>query len=205
MTRQKLFEWAVSIFIPSIAGFLGVLIGAWLSTTRERSQRRYEFVQRQLRDFYSPILGLYIENQAICATQAKISATANEVWRGSCAELRQTYKAEENLERFSTERGPAFARITDYNNKQMAEQVNANYRQIVRIFRENLWLAEPETRGYFGMVLEYSDLSERWTGQSIPREVVGKLEHIERGLTPFFEHIQDTHDRLRIRLVRGRG
>ncbi|MHB8655665.1 MAG: hypothetical protein ACYDA9_17500 [Terriglobia bacterium] len=128
---------------------------------------------------------------------------ANEVWRGSCAELRQTAKPEENLERFNAERGPAFARITDANNKQMREQVNPNYRKMVMIFRENLSLAEPETEGYFAILVEYVDVSERWTAQTIPREVVGKLAWSTAALTPFIEHVRETHERLRAWVARG--
>ena len=203
MTSQELLRWAVSLIgSGSIGGVAGALITAGLTTRREKRQRRHEFIERQLRDFYSPILGLRIENQAICVSQGKISGTANEAWRAECAELRQSAKAEENLERFSAQRGPVFAAITDYNNKQMA-QVNANYRRMVAIFRENLWLAKPETRDFFGAVLEYSDLSERWTAGTIPREVLVRLEHSERVLIPFFEHVQETHDLLRARLKMG--
>jgi hypothetical protein len=203
MTTQALFQWAISIFVPSIAGFLGVLIGAWLTTKRERRQRRHEFVERQLREFYSPILGLRTEILAIYALQVKIEQASSEVQRVEFGELRQTAKAEENLERFSTQRGPEFARITDYDNKQMAKQVNDNYRRIVRIFRENRWLAEPETPRHFGVVFEYSDLSERWTAQTIPHEVLKKLEYSDRSLIPFFGHIQETHDLLRARVASG--
>src|SRR5271157_2444530 len=123
MTTQDLLKLA-SHFEPIIGVVTGVLLGTWLTTWRERKQRRYQFIERQLHDFYSPILWLHAENQFIYENQREISGTANEVWRGSCAELRHTAKAEENLERFSAERGPAFAAITDYDNKQMADQVN---------------------------------------------------------------------------------
>ena len=203
MTTQELFKWMTPILVPIVTCLLGVLIGARLTTGRENRRRRHEFVECQLRDFYSPILGLRAENLAIYSIHVKISQTSHKAWRSECAKLRETAKAEENLQRLSAERGPVFSRVFDYNNKQMADQVNGNYRRMVAIFREHLWLAEPETRGYFGRLLEYSDLSERWTSQTIPHEVLTKLEHSERDLIPFFEHIRDTHDRLRERLLAG--
>jgi hypothetical protein len=207
MTNQEIFKWAVSVFapvfVPSVAGFLGVLIGAWLTTKREIRQRRHEFVERQLSDFYSPLLGCHMKIEAICVTHRRIEHAANEAWRKSCNEMSQTARREENLERLNTERGPAFARIADGDNKQLGERVNAAYRNMVRIFEENLWLAQPGTRGYFGGLLEYADLSERCAAQEIPHEVLRELDYSEHSLLPFFKHIQETHDLLRGQVSRG--
>ena len=47
----ELVRWGISIGIPALSGLVGVVIGAWLTGRRERSQRRLAFVEEQLKDF----------------------------------------------------------------------------------------------------------------------------------------------------------
>ncbi len=54
----ELARWGISIGIPAASGLIGVTLGAWLSARREIKQRQLAFVERQLRDFYSPLLGI---------------------------------------------------------------------------------------------------------------------------------------------------
>jgi len=48
--------WAA--ILPSLIGFLGVLVGAFMVRGNERGRRRLDFVQTQLRDLYSPLHSL---------------------------------------------------------------------------------------------------------------------------------------------------
>jgi len=68
---------------------------------------------------------------------------------------------------------------------------------MVAIFREKLWLAEPDTRAYLPALIEFVDLWDRWLAESVPGEVIEKLGHSEKHLHPFYEHLEKRHDELR--------
>jgi len=74
---------------------------------------------------------------------------------------------------------------------------------MLSIFRDNLWLAEPETRLHFDELLKFVDIWERWLSRSIPIEVVRSLGHTEARLKTFYEHLEDKHDELRDHLSKG--
>ncbi|MCI0628919.1 MAG: hypothetical protein L0387_45950 [Acidobacteria bacterium] len=205
MNSLELARWALSIAVPALAGFFGVLVGAWLTSKREERQRRFAFLERQLRDFYSPLLGLRSEIRKKGELRVRISGAANTEWQRLCAQMRDTARAEENLERLQKEKGPQFDAIINYNNEQFAKDILPAYRRMLSVFRDNLWLAEAETRLYFERLLEFVDLWERWIAHSIPHEVVQNLGHSEESLHPFYDHLEKKHDELRQRLAQGRA
>ncbi len=71
------------------------------------------------------------------------------------------------------------------------------YQQMAKLFRDNYWLAHPETRGHYQELIEFVELWERWLAKSIPAEVIQRLEHTEDRLKPFYEHLEKKHDLLR--------
>jgi len=191
--------------IPALAGFLGVLVGAWLTSKREERQRRFAFLERQLRDFYSPLIGLRSEIRKKSELRLRISSAANTEWQRLCEQMRNTARPEENLERLQKEKGPQFDAIINYNNEQFAKDILPAYRQMLAVFRDNLWLADPETRPHFDNLLEFVDLWERWVARSIPHEVIKYLGHTEETLHPFYDHLEKKLDELRLRLSEGRA
>jgi hypothetical protein len=197
-------RWAFSIVVPAIAGFVGVLIGAWLAARREVSERRYAFVEKQLRDFYSPLLG--IRNEILMKSQlrVKVHAAADAVWQGLAAGARSLGDPDALL-RLERERWPEFERCIAYSEEQLANAIVPSYRAMVNLFRDNLWLAEPETRLHFEALAEFVEIWERSLGKSIPKDVVGKLGHTEQPLKPFYDHLQEMLDVLRGRLAKGNG
>jgi hypothetical protein len=72
------------------------------------------------------------------------------------------------------------------------------YRRMLETFREKMWLAEPETRQYLSALIEFVDVWERHIRGTMPGEVVLEINHTEQNLHPFYEHLTQTHDRLRV-------
>ena len=188
--------------VPAIAGFVGVLVGAWLSDRREREQRRHAFVQRQLQDLYSPLLGLRNEIRVRSEIRCRIHDAADGEWRRLCAEVRQTADPVGGFERLEHDRSQDFKALIEYDNKQLADELIPAYRRMLITFRDNLWLAEPETRPFFNELLEFVEIWERWLAHSLPHEVVQTLGHSEERLYPFYKHLEAQHDELR-RLLSG--
>jgi len=198
----ELVRWAISIGVPALAGFAGVLVGAWLTGRRERDQRRLAFVERQLKDFYSPMLGLRTEIRMRSELRVRIHDTADVVWRELCEHARQV--SVDALGQLSQTRGPEFTKVIDYDNKQLQEELLPAYRQMAKLFRENLWLADPDTREHYRHLIEFIELWDRWLAKSIPGEVIERLGHSEDNLKPFYEHLQQRHDDLRARIKQGK-
>ena len=74
---------------------------------------------------------------------------------------------------------------------------------MAKLFRENLWLAEPETTKHYQHLIEFVELWDRWLAKAIPAEVIKRLEHGEDRLKPFYGYLQQKHDDLRAKIERG--
>lgn len=194
-------ELAISIVIPSASGVGGVMLGAWLSGRRENRQRQLAFVEQQLRDFFSPMLGIRSEIRTRRELQVKLQQAADTQWRKLCEEKRQI--GLDAIQKMADERREPFTAIIEYDNRQLAKEVIPAYRRMVGLFRDNLWLAEHETKDYFGLLFEFVELWERWLADTIPPEVMRSLEHSEESLLPFYEHLEHKHAELRAKLERG--
>lgn len=199
--QLEIIRWGISIAIPAIFGLVGVIIGAWLSGRRDKKQRRLLFIEQQLKGFYSPMLGLRREIIMRSELRVKIHDAAGTVWQELCDQAKEI--GEDTLGEVSRKRGPEFTKIIDYDNKQLQEELLPAYRQMAELFRNNLWLADPETQKYYQSLIEFIELWDRWLGNAIPAEVFNRLEHTEERLKPFYEHIQKKHDELREKIKKG--
>jgi len=197
----ELIRWGISIAVPAVAGLVGVAIGAWLTGRRERRQRRLAFLERQLKDFYSPMLGLRNEIRMRSELRVRIHDTAGRVWKELCERAREV--SVDTLGSLSRDRFPEFAKLIEYDNKQLQDELLPAYREMIKLFRENLWLADPDTRTYYQPLIEFVELWDRWLEKSIPGEVIERLGHSEEALQPFYAHLQQRHDSLRGRIEAG--
>lgn len=58
------------------------------------------------------------------------------------------------------------------------------------VFTDMYWLADEDTRSYYQNFLEFIEICERCLSESLPRDVLMKLEHTEETVRPFYEHIE---------------
>lgn len=197
----ELVRWVASIAVPAISGLAGVIIGALLTSGRERKQRKLAFLEKQLSTFYSPMLGLRNEIKTHSAFRARVQNEANAAWVQLCEESESL--SIEARQRITNERGPEFTRIIEYDNNKRHEELLPAYRKMVELFRECYWLAEPETRAFYGDLLEFVEVWNRWIDEALPVEVLKRLEHGEDMLVPFYEHVEQTHNVIRQKLKDG--
>lgn len=204
VSDQHIFETVrivVTVAIPALSGLVGVAIGAWLTSLSEQKGRRFAFLERQLSEFYSPMLGLRNEVKANGEFRAQVQAVANAAWVDLCSDIEK--HDFEGSQRLTRERGPEFARIIEYDNSKLYEELLPAYRKMVELFRENYWLAEPETRSYYGGLVEFVEIWNRWIDKSLPIEVLKRLDHGEAKLALFYEHLEQLHDAIRQKLKNG--
>jgi hypothetical protein len=184
-------EWMVPFIVPAVAGFAGVLVGALLTSRREKRQRQLAFLEKQLSLFYSPMVGLRNEVRAQGRLRLRIHAEAGAAW------------AELATDASSLARQSEFSRIIDYDNNKLREDLLPTYQQMLRVFREHYWLATPATRGFYEALVEFVEIWERWVAGALPSEVVTRLGHTEANLGAFYAEIERTHDEIRARVAAG--
>jgi len=171
---------AISLVVPAVAGLVGVLIGAWLSSRRDQSQRRLAFVEKQLAAFYSPMQGLREEVASTSTIRSRIQENAERAWREVCAQIPKSDTAA--LARLTQERAQEFNKIIEFDNDKLHKELLPTYRRMANLFRENYWLADRDTRLYYPAVLEFVEIWERWVAGTLPAEVWRKLDHTEDNL-----------------------
>lgn len=199
----ELVSWAITIGVPALAGLAGVCIGSVLTARREQKQRRLSFVEKQLQDFYSVLVGVRTDIRMRSEVRAKVQSTASTVWKRLCNEATDQ-GGSDFLRRLTESRWPVFQRVIEFDNRALEDELLPLYREMVERFRTHYWLAEPDTREYFPELVEFVELWNRAVEDSVPGEVVVELEHSEKRLYPFFNHLTQKHDELRemVRLAR---
>lgn len=194
-------DW--SIAGPAIAGlfgaFGGVALGAWLTLAGQEKQRRIAFNERQLRELYAPLLAARKEIEVIGMIRVKFSSAADTAWR----ELVHG-RSVEVVENLMDKRFPSFKAIIDYNNDQFMAVVLPLYKKMREVFRENMWLAFPETLDYWSPFIEFIDQWDRFLADSIPIEVHEIVKVEEAGLQLFYAHLASVQTAIKSALLNGK-
>ncbi len=173
-------EWLSHISSLLVGAFIVYFFGI-----RQLSiQRRNAFIERQLSEFYSPLAGYRKRIRTKSELREKVSGAADEAWRESCA------RDSEVGVRTTQEQFAPYREITEYDNRQFREELMPLYQNMLDIFTEKYWLADAETREYYGDFCKFVEVWERHLANSIPGEVIKKLGHTEAKLHPFYEHLE---------------
>ncbi|HEY0104463.1 MAG TPA: hypothetical protein VGB91_00150 [Rhizomicrobium sp.] len=188
----------LTILISAFAGLLGVGLGGWIANRNDKARRRAEFLNRQLSEFYGPLLSLRAETNAKGELRDRLSSIASEQWQNICAEYEG---ASPQAKRDGlSERYDRFGKMIEYDNGQLRTALMPAYREMLSVFRDRMWLSEPETRRYFSTLVEFVEIWERFLSETIPREVLVAVEHSEKKLIPFYDHVERKVDSRRQQL-----
>ena len=178
--------------ISAAAGLIGVLLGSWLTVRRERSERRYHFITRQLDEFYAPFYALRQELRAKGETRVKISTIAQDTWANLFEKVEVPSLKREYHERY----WPQYESIIAYNNDQIAADVVPTYHAILRLFREKIGLANEPTRVHYRALVEFIEIWDRFLKKSLPAAVTVELQHNEESLYPLYDEVEREFVRL---------
>jgi hypothetical protein len=195
-------KWPVSAW-AALGGLGGVIVGAVLTSVlasrREQRKRQLEFLDKQLSEFYSPMLGLRSEISAHSALRVRLQSEAGAAWQALSAAAAPSSEAQ----RLTADRFPQFQALIECDNNKLREKLMPAYRKMLDVFRNGLWLAEADTRKHYPALVEFVDIWERWLDGSLPDEVVGRIGHTEENLSQFYDDLQTQHDRLRKLVANG--
>jgi hypothetical protein len=92
---------------------------------------------------------------------------------------------------------PAILANVQDENQTFREVLMPRYRQMLDIFSDKMWLAEPETREFYQQLVEFVDVWDKILADKLPRSVAVAINHTEAKLKPFYAHLEEVHDRLR--------
>jgi hypothetical protein len=182
--------------VSAAAGLGGVFLGGWLSDRREREKRRNDFITRQLSEFYGPLVSMRAEIRARGDLRLKIETAIDEKHARDLVEA-GAYGGQNAIRQVNEENIPPMLAVMRDEYKIFTDVSMPLYRKMLDVFREKMWLAEAETRGYLPLLIEFVDVWERHIRGTMPGEVVREIKHTEENLRPFYDHLISTHDRLR--------
>jgi hypothetical protein len=185
--------------IAAGAGLLGVAVGGYFIGSQQKRERQQRHIGEQLAEFYSPMVALCLQVIARRELRRKIAGEADSTW---WAMTERAYQGKDqgqvmdHVDKLLKERAPAFDKMIDYDNQQLAEETIPAYRRMLELFTAKMYLAEFSTAQYFPVLLDFVEIWERCLSDSLPREVVRNLKHSDEPLLPFYADLADNFARL---------
>jgi hypothetical protein len=169
-------------------GVLGNLLTQSMTDRRERIARALAFRRQQLEQFYGPLLAMHNEIRARSELRVKLQRAIDD---------------EDNKHMLSVGPGKTgsaiLANVLD-ENETFLNVLMPRYREMIEVFRQKMWLAEPETREYFNYLIEFVDVWDKILDEKLPRPIAPAIGHTEENLRPFYRHLEEVHDRLRFEI-----
>jgi hypothetical protein len=179
MAQQDMSIWISLIDLAKIV--LPLIIVAFLSyklgNKKSRYEKKLEFITKQITEFYSPMLGFIYRIEASNLLQNELSKLADETWK----EIAANNKEHKNL----NEEFKPFQILIESGNKTTNEEVLPLFYKMHDVFTQNYWLAEDSTKQHYLILSRYVDIWRRFQANSIPRQVLWKMEKDENLLIPF--------------------
>ena len=188
----------ISQNFSALTGLLGVYIGAWATSRQTVTQRKLDFYEKQLRELYSPLVGVRKEIQILSEFRLAGEEASQKWWRKVCE--RGKYMEINKSVDFYDKEGDKITTQIEYENKQLVEKIIPAYRQMVNIFKDNYWLAEEQTKMHFPTLIKFVEVWERYLSRTHPMDVIKEINVSENELMPFYKDIEKIHCSLRKKL-----
>jgi hypothetical protein len=185
-------DWLPVVGAFGIGGLLGNLLTSYLTSRREKGAREVGFRKQQLEEFYGPLLAKHKEIRARSELRVKLQEAIDQ---GHVEEMLLAGRG--NIEAASDVHVPSIVKNVQDESATFRDVLMPRYREMVDVFREKMWLAEPKTREYFAGLVEFVDVWDKILDDRLPRRIAPAIGHTENNLKPFYAHLEEEHDRLR--------
>ncbi|MBU0999399.1 hypothetical protein KKG24_03835 [Patescibacteria group bacterium] len=203
--EKNIYEliWQISIYIiPVLSGLIGVFVGAWLSSRQNQTQRKLDFCEKQLKEFYSPLVGIREEIRILSEFRCSAEKASEEWWQEVCKIADQMELSQR--QKYYDEEGKGIGGQIEYDNVQLETKVLPAYPKLIEIFKNNYYLAEEETKKYFPILIKFIESWKRFLSKTHPRDVIKKINISEKELLPFYQHLEEKLKTLRGKLKEGK-
>jgi len=190
--------------VTAAAGLLGVGLGGGLTLLSQRRQRADERIQQQLNEFYAPFLGLYMLKQAKSEFRVKLSGKLGAAWPRLFANARAQGDPS-LLKETADKHWPAFEKAQDYTDHVLEHEIVPLYNKMVQLFTDKMPFTEPSTRQYFGELVEFVEIWNRYFADALPKETFNLLDHREEKVKPLYVDVANQVEKLTAQLSSRRA
>lgn len=83
-----------------------------------------------------------------------------------------------------------------YDETQLQTELVPLYREMLEHFTSHMWLSESSTRAHYDALCEYVEVWNRSLEESLPVEVIEKIQHEEKKLYPLYDDLHFHFNRL---------
>jgi len=183
-----------------VGGLLGTIGTQWATGRREKAARRVAFKKQQLEKFYGPLLAAHKEIRARSELRVKLQEALDSQHTEAMLEAAVSGGGagrDDRINAATDSRLPAILTNIQDEGQTLRDILMPRYRSMIDIFRDKMWLAEQETREYFGQLVEFVDVWDKILDGKLSRSVAPAINHTEANLKPFYTHLEEVHDRLR--------
>ncbi|OGS23249.1 MAG: hypothetical protein A2252_09190 [Elusimicrobia bacterium RIFOXYA2_FULL_39_19] len=171
----------LKLILPmGITGFVGYFYGK----KSLKEQKKMEFIERQINELYSPLLGYHMKMRAEGELRVEIQIGAKSAWQKICDNQPKPFKDS------GTYYEP-FRKIIEHDNNKFRTETLPLYDKMLQIFTEKQWLADPSTQQYYSGFYKFIDIWHRWLDKSIPAEVLEEIDYQEEKLQPFYNNLEN--------------
>lgn len=197
------FQRVISDHFSALTGLFGVYVGSWLTRRQMTIERKLEFYEKQLRELYSPLLGVRKEIQILSEFRLAGEKAQDRWWQDVC-NIGKNIKDISHAQEYYGQEGKQINSQIEYEYEQLVKKIIPSYREMVNIFKNNYWLAEEETKEHFSTLIKFVETWERHLSGTHNTEVLSQISVSEEKLQPFYGHIEEFHNYLRTNLKAGK-
>lgn len=196
----KIFDSIKTPLFAIISALMGTFFGYKFGVKQLVLRKRLEFIEKQIKEFYSPMVSLVTDINSKIKLTNKISKISDEEWskifKGLGPREYEILRKDNNIVKFS--------KIFDYHKEEFLREIFPSYKKMLEIFREKFWLALPETRKWYNDFSDFIGIWDRHLEKSLPLELGLRIGHAGKELVPFFENLSKTLDFLLGKLEKGK-
>ena len=169
------------------AGWGLVGVGSWATGRHQRIERRNSRIKDQLTQFYAPLRGMRADIKAKSDLREKISAIANGAFRREFTGVDDP----DTKRRIGADAWPKYEKLAVYSDDQLKTDIIPTYRKMVQYFMSHMAYAEESTIIHYAAFVEFVEIWNRFSADSLPRKVAQDLSHAEKNLYPLYDNIED--------------
>jgi len=178
-----------------IGGWIGAGINNWMTNRRETAARAVQFRKQQLEQFYGPLLAMHKEIRARSELRVKLQEAIDAQHMPD-----MLHAGPGKTEEASDAHLPAILTNIGDENETFRTVLMPRYHEMIDVFRDKMWLAEPQTREYFKSLVEFVDVWDKILANKLPHSIAPAIGHTEQNLHPFYQHLEEVHDRIRLEI-----
>lgn len=176
--------------LDAFVALLGVAVGVFATITVTNLAERRRFVRDQLTLLYSPLVARRRQMYALSELRVTVDNEADEAWRENVARVERRRPPPEDFEEALAEpKAQLIDGLLAFNAARARADLEV-YAEMLTIFREQMWLADPDTLDSYPAFVRFVDLWTRWVKDELPPDLARRLEIKESRLVPFYEHLE---------------